>query len=344
MRCSGISPKTSARHRPTSGCTGHTDFGMTTLLFSVPISCFRSGARRAVVLRPLPTEGALVINIGETLEIVSGGHFKAKNGTGCTSRGRPAARGGEAFAVLFESSMGDLRMSGHRVNFDPARRLHRGAGRLQGVQACDEPRHPVGFHDRLSKVDIVGAHQRAVARDQIAQCTDPSDTGEEQDHGEHQTVVNGKLMQNESTLESRFFFRLVRMYLRCQARAELRRIENRRAIRTQVVEAFFCSSSITSETPMLGSANTYACIYLAFPDEEVEDGPSRRNKSGRAGLQPFQCLVCFKRFTRHVRWACESAADRYRKNLKRHSAVPGLMVMHLLSNASFARLHSRGET
>ena len=56
---------------------GHTDFGLTTLLFSVPISCLQIWGHdeewHYVPYKP----GALVINIGETLEIVSGGHFKA---------------------------------------------------------------------------------------------------------------------------------------------------------------------------------------------------------------------------------------------------------------------------
>lgn len=89
---------------------GHTDFGMTTLLFSVPISCLQIWARDEqwyyVPYRP----GALVINIGETLEIVSGGHFKA-------TRHRvykpPADQLHEErlSLVMFESSKGDLRMA-----------------------------------------------------------------------------------------------------------------------------------------------------------------------------------------------------------------------------------------
>ncbi|RXK41976.1 hypothetical protein M231_00697 [Tremella mesenterica] len=56
---------------------GHTDYGTTTLLFSVPVSSLQIWGRdnkwRYVGYNP----GALVINIGETLEIISGGHFKA---------------------------------------------------------------------------------------------------------------------------------------------------------------------------------------------------------------------------------------------------------------------------
>lgn len=88
---------------------GHTDFGTTTLLFSVPVSCLQiwgnDEAWHYVPYKP----GALVINIGETLEIVSGGHFKA-------TRHRvykPPADQSQLerlSLVLFNSSVGDLRM------------------------------------------------------------------------------------------------------------------------------------------------------------------------------------------------------------------------------------------
>ncbi len=68
---------------------GHTDYGKsfsesdselegtTTLLFSVPISSLQIWGNddkwRYVGYSP----GSLVVNLGETLEIVSGGHFKA---------------------------------------------------------------------------------------------------------------------------------------------------------------------------------------------------------------------------------------------------------------------------
>ena len=56
---------------------GHTDFGLTTLLFSVPISCLQIWGRDEQWYYVPYKPGALVINIGDTLEIVSGGHFKA---------------------------------------------------------------------------------------------------------------------------------------------------------------------------------------------------------------------------------------------------------------------------
>lgn len=56
---------------------GHADYGTTTLLFSVPITGLqifgRNNKGRYVKYKP----GALIINLGQTLEIVSGGHFEA---------------------------------------------------------------------------------------------------------------------------------------------------------------------------------------------------------------------------------------------------------------------------
>ena len=57
---------------------GHTDYGTTTMLFSVPVTALqtspnRDGKWKYVKYNP----GALVINIGDALEIVSGGQFKA---------------------------------------------------------------------------------------------------------------------------------------------------------------------------------------------------------------------------------------------------------------------------
>lgn len=95
---------------------GHTDFGLTTLLFSVPISCLQIWGRdeewHYVPYKP----GALVVNIGDTLEIVSGGHFKA-------TRHRvfkpPADQLNEErlSLVLFNSSVGDLRMTPAKGQF-----------------------------------------------------------------------------------------------------------------------------------------------------------------------------------------------------------------------------------
>jgi isopenicillin N synthase-like dioxygenase len=51
---------------------GHTDFGLTTLLFSVPISCLQVWGRDEQWYYVPYKPGTLVINIGDTLEIVSG--------------------------------------------------------------------------------------------------------------------------------------------------------------------------------------------------------------------------------------------------------------------------------
>ncbi|WVQ82091.1 hypothetical protein IAT38_004219 [Cryptococcus sp. DSM 104549] len=92
-----------------SRMNGHCDYGTTTMLFSVPISSLQIWGRdekwRYVKYNP----GALVINIGETLELVSGGHFRA-------TRHRVVdppedQRNDERLSiVLFQASEGDLRM------------------------------------------------------------------------------------------------------------------------------------------------------------------------------------------------------------------------------------------
>ncbi|ORY26774.1 hypothetical protein BCR39DRAFT_594660 [Naematelia encephala] len=56
---------------------GHTDYGTTTMLWSVPVSALmvlsRDNKWRYVKYNP----GALLINLGEVLEVLSAGHFKA---------------------------------------------------------------------------------------------------------------------------------------------------------------------------------------------------------------------------------------------------------------------------
>ncbi|OCF53966.1 hypothetical protein L486_08541 [Kwoniella mangroviensis CBS 10435] len=89
---------------------GHHDYGTTTLLFSVPISCLQIYGNdekwRYVGYNP----GSLVVNLGETLEIISGGHFKA-------TRHRvyqpPSDQAHEQrlSLVLFNAAEGSLRVS-----------------------------------------------------------------------------------------------------------------------------------------------------------------------------------------------------------------------------------------
>lgn len=158
---------------------GHTDFGLTTLLFSVPISCLQIWGQdkewHYVPYKP----GALVINIGDTLEIVSGGHFRA-------TRHRvyrpPADQLHEErlSLVMFNSSQGDLPMEPALVS------------PLIQRDGCVEDQ---GIYKEYKKRTTVGAPptNRQWREIQIATCTDPTD----QEHnriGVHQTIVDGKLM------------------------------------------------------------------------------------------------------------------------------------------------------
>jgi isopenicillin N synthase-like dioxygenase len=56
---------------------GHADYGTTTLLFRVLITVLHIWCKDKI-WRPMRYNlGALVVNIGEAVEIISGGHFKA---------------------------------------------------------------------------------------------------------------------------------------------------------------------------------------------------------------------------------------------------------------------------
>lgn len=56
---------------------GHTDYGTTTMLASQPITCLQmlsnDGIWRYVKYEP----DRLLVNLGDALEVLSGGHFKA---------------------------------------------------------------------------------------------------------------------------------------------------------------------------------------------------------------------------------------------------------------------------
>ncbi|KAI1042043.1 hypothetical protein LB505_012163 [Fusarium chuoi] len=89
---------------------GHTDFGLTTLLFSVPVSCLQIWGQDEKWYYAPYKPGALVVNIGDTLEIVSGGHFKATRHR--VYKPPVDQRNYERLSlVLFNSSVGDLRMT-----------------------------------------------------------------------------------------------------------------------------------------------------------------------------------------------------------------------------------------
>ncbi|KAF2123077.1 putative gibberellin 3-beta hydroxylase [Lophiotrema nucula] len=159
---------------------GHTDFGLTTLLFSVPISCLQIWGQDEQWYYVPYKPGALVINIGDTLEIVSGGHFKA-------TRHRvfkppvDQLQSERLSLVLFNSSVGDLRMA-------PAKESpliqREGCVEDQGVYS--------EFKRRTSEGKLVptNAQWREI---QIATATDPTDTVHNR-VGVHQVIINGKLM------------------------------------------------------------------------------------------------------------------------------------------------------
>ncbi|KAF2152788.1 putative gibberellin 3-beta hydroxylase [Myriangium duriaei CBS 260.36] len=160
---------------------GHTDFGLTTLLFSVPISCLQIWGRdeewRYVPYKP----GALVVNIGDTLEIVSGGHFKA-------TRHRvfrpPADQLHEErlSLVLFNSSVGDLRMK-------PAQESP-----LIQREGCVEEQGVYSEYRRRTLEGKIVPTNREWREIQISTATNPTDT-ERNRLGADQILVDGKLMQ-----------------------------------------------------------------------------------------------------------------------------------------------------
>ena len=88
---------------------GHKDYGTTTLLFSVPVTALQIFSKdnqwRYVKYNP----GGLVINLGETLEVISGGHFKATLHK--VAEPPPDQQQCERLSlVLFNSSIGDMRL------------------------------------------------------------------------------------------------------------------------------------------------------------------------------------------------------------------------------------------
>ncbi|KIW19311.1 hypothetical protein PV08_03605 [Exophiala spinifera] len=165
---------------------GHTDFGLTTLLFSVPISCLQIWGRDEKWYYVPYKPGALVINIGDTLEIVSGGHFKA-------TRHRvfkpPAdqAQSERLSLVLFNSSVGDLRME--PVKTSP----------LLQREGCVEDQ---GVYSEFKKRTLQGQlvpTNREWREIQIATATDPTDTTRNR-IGADQVLIDGKLMQQREYL------------------------------------------------------------------------------------------------------------------------------------------------
>ncbi|KAL4994960.1 hypothetical protein BDV10DRAFT_203429 [Aspergillus recurvatus] len=159
---------------------GHTDFGLTTLLFSVPISCLQIWGKDEKWYYVPYKPGALVINIGDTLEIVSGGHFKA-------TRHRvykpPADQLNEErlSLVLFNSSVGELRMQ-------PAYESP-----LIQREGCIEEQGVYKEFKRLTEAGQLVPSNREWREIQIATATDPTDT-EHNRVGVHQVLIDGKVM------------------------------------------------------------------------------------------------------------------------------------------------------
>ncbi|CAG9988866.1 unnamed protein product [Clonostachys byssicola] len=158
----------------------HSDFGLTTQLFSVPVSCLQIWGKDEqwyyVPYRP----GALVINIGDTLEIVSGGHFKAT----LHRVFKPPADQlhlERLSLVLFNSSVGDLQMG-------PAME----SPLIQREGCVDEQGVYREFKKRMDKVGKVPTNKewREI---QIATCADPTDSSRNR-VGVHQAIIDGKVM------------------------------------------------------------------------------------------------------------------------------------------------------
>ena len=88
---------------------GHRDYGSLTLLFSVPVTALQVFSRdkkwRFVKYNP----GSLVVNLGEALEIISGGHFKATlHKVADTPPDQQHLH--RLSLVMFNASRGDLRL------------------------------------------------------------------------------------------------------------------------------------------------------------------------------------------------------------------------------------------
>ncbi|KAK3723620.1 hypothetical protein LTR37_001501 [Vermiconidia calcicola] len=88
---------------------GHTDYGTTTLLFSIPITALHIWSRQNKWQPVKYNPGAVVVNIGEALEIISGGHFKATRHK-VTDTPSDQEHEERLSLVQFNASAGDLRL------------------------------------------------------------------------------------------------------------------------------------------------------------------------------------------------------------------------------------------
>ncbi|KAJ4354640.1 uncharacterized protein N0V89_006377 [Didymosphaeria variabile] len=168
---------------------GHTDFGLTTLLFSVPISCLQIWGQDEKWYYVPYKPGALVINIGDTLEIVSGGHFKA-------TRHRvfkppvDQLQQERLSLVLFNSSLGEMRMS---PAYDSPLIQREGCVEEQGIYK--------EFKKRTAGGELAPTNKQW-REIQISTATDPTDT-EHNRVGVHQTIIDGKLMHTREYMGMR---------------------------------------------------------------------------------------------------------------------------------------------
>ena len=89
---------------------GHTDYGTTTLLCSVPVTALHIWSRLEKWQPVKYDPGALVVNIGEALEIISGGHFKATKHK-VTDTPADQEHMERLSLVQFNASAGDMRLA-----------------------------------------------------------------------------------------------------------------------------------------------------------------------------------------------------------------------------------------
>jgi isopenicillin N synthase-like dioxygenase len=178
---------------------GHTDFGLTTLLFSVPISCLQIWGQDEQWYYVPYKPGALVINIGDTLEIVSGGHFRATR-----HRVYKPPQDQLTFErlslVLFNSSLGNLRMTpafgkSPKTLGSNARDFadHVTDSPLIQREGCIEEQGVYKEFKKLTSQGNVVPTNRQWREIQIATCTDPTDTVRNR-VGADQVLIDGKIM------------------------------------------------------------------------------------------------------------------------------------------------------
>lgn len=89
---------------------GHKDYGTTTLLFSVPVTALHIWSREKKWQPVKYNPGALVVNIGEALEIISGGHFSATLHK-VTDTPADQEHCERLSLVQFNASVGDMRLA-----------------------------------------------------------------------------------------------------------------------------------------------------------------------------------------------------------------------------------------